>query len=140
MNTKELAALLNNREYREEITRDEEAQAKHAGLVVVFGASDDLMEFRGAIHDELGAYEGTTAYLDADGLVVNECDNERCPYARKLAATAKKIKAVWDKDDYVWDKDDYAWVYQTDIPHETFDIVEDGEKYCRGIVFSLDEV
>lgn len=133
MNTKELAALLNNREYREEITRDEEAQAKHDGLVVVFGASDDLMEFRGAIHEELDAYEGTTAYLDADGLVVNECDNERCPYARKLAATAKKIKAVWDKDDY-------AWFYQTDIPHETFDIVEDGEKYCRGIVFSLNEV
>lgn len=133
MNNKELAALLNNREYREEITRDEEAQAKHAGLVVVFGASDDLMEFRGAIHEELDAYEGTTAYLDADGLVVNECNNEHCPYARKLAATAKKIKAVWDKDGY-------SWVYETDIPHESFDIVEDGEKYCRGIVFSLDEV
>ena len=133
MNTKELAALLNNREYREEITRDEEAQAKSAGLVVVFGAGDDLMEFRGAIHEELGAYEGTTAYLDADGLVVNECDNKHCPYARKLAATAKKIKAVWDKDGC-------TWVYETDIPHESFDIVEDGEKYCRGIVFSLDEV
>ena len=140
MNSKQLAELLNNREYRNELTRNEEFQAVSDNLVIVFGASDDLMEFRGAIHEELDAYEGTTAYLDADGLVVNECDNERCPYARKLAATAKKIKAVWGKDDYVWDKDDYAWVYQTDIPHETFDILDNGEKYCRGIVFSLDEV
>lgn len=132
MNTKELAALLNNREYREEITRDEEAQAKHAGLVIVFGASDDLMEFRGAIHDEYDAYNGTTAFLDADGLLVNECDSEECPHFRKQAAQANKIKAIWDKDGY-------SWVYETDIPHETFDIVEDGETYCRGIVFSLDD-
>lgn len=133
MNTKELAALLNNREYREEITRDEEAQAKHAGLVVVFGASDDLMEFRGAIHNELDAYEGTAAYLDANGLLVNECEDSECIYFIRLKRKAKNINQIWDKDGY-------SWVYETDIPHETFDILEDGEKYCRGIVFSLNEV
>lgn len=134
MNSKQLAELLNNREYKKELTRNEEFQAVSDNLVIVFGASDDLMEFRGAIHEELDAYEGTTAYLDADGLVVNECDNERCPYARKLALTAKKIKAIWH------DNGDYSFTFETDIPHETFDILDDGEKYCRGIVFSLDEV
>ena len=133
MKTKEFAALLNNRQYRNEITRAEASQAEKYNFVIVFGASDDLMEFRGAINKELGAYEGVTAYLDADGLVLNECDNERCPYAKKMAITAKKIKQVWDKDGY-------SWIYETDIPHETFDILEDGEKYCRGIVFSLDAV
>jgi agmatine/peptidylarginine deiminase len=133
MDAKELAELLNGREYRNEITRDEEAAASNKGLVVVFGASDDLMEFRGAINDELDAYEGTTAFINADGLVQNECDNEHCPYARKLAAQAKQIKQVWDKDGY-------SWVFETTIPHSTFDVLEDGEKYCKGIVFYLSDV
>ncbi|HET8685200.1 MAG TPA: hypothetical protein VFM18_00895 [Methanosarcina sp.] len=76
MNSKELAALLNGRQYRAEITKDEECQATQNNLVVVFGASDDLMEFRGAIDDELGAWEGTTAYLTKDGLLQNDCDND----------------------------------------------------------------
>ena len=33
-----------------------------------------------------------------------------------------------------------AWTYRTDIPHETFMIYEDGEPYCRGIVFNIDDV
>ena len=33
-----------------------------------------------------------------------------------------------------------SWSYLTDIPHKTFDIMEDGEIYCRGIVFSLDDL
>ena len=53
----ELAALINGREYTHELT-DKEKSAKDARLVVVFGASEDLMEFRGAINDECGAYGG----------------------------------------------------------------------------------
>jgi hypothetical protein len=37
----------------------------------------------------------------------------------------------------VWGKDDTSWSYETDIPHATFDVLEDGEVYCRGIVFAL---
>lgn len=134
MNSKELATLLNGREYRKEITRDEERLADLNGLVVVFGASDDLMEFRGAINEELSAWEGTTAYVNADGLVLNECNDEHCPYARKAAAQAKKIKSVWH------DSGDFCWTFETDIPHETFDIVEGDENYGKGIVFSLSDV
>lgn len=39
-----------------------------------------------------------------------------------------------------WCKDGYSWTYDTDIPHECFDVYEDGEKYCRGIVFSISDV
>jgi len=131
MTTNELATILNNREYRNEITKEESLLAKNNNIVIVFGASDDLMEFRGAINDELDAYEGTTAYLNADGLLLNECNDERCPYARKLAAQAKTIKSIWDKDGY-------SWVFETDIPHLTFDVLEDGEKYCRGIIFNFE--
>ncbi len=30
-----------------------------------------------------------------------------------------------------------CWTYETDIPHATFDIMEDGEKYCRGTVLDI---
>lgn len=40
-----------------------------------------------------------------------------------------------------WCKDGYSWTYGTDVPHECFDIYDtDGEKYCRGIVFSISDV
>lgn len=134
MNARELSAALNGREYHEEITEAEELAAKEAGLVIIFGASDDLMEFRGAVHDEIGCYEGGDAYFTRRGLLFNECDNEQCPHFARLKKTATIITAVWDGDP------DYSWTYKTSIPHATFDVLEDGERYCRGIVFALADV
>lgn len=134
MSPQELAALLNGREYRKEITAAEEVQARFHGLVVVYGASDDLVEFGGAIHDELGAYNGTTAYLTSDGLLQNECENDECPHFEKMKEKAATIDALWCAED------GYSWTYKTEIPHATFDIMEDGGPYCRGIVFALADV
>lgn len=131
MNIQEFAQILNGREMGQEITPEEAKRAKELGFVVVFGASDDLAEFRGAIYDEVACYDGTDdIYITANGLVEElEC---HCKYAlaarKKEIETAKRIEAIWDEEDY-------SWTYKTDIPHATFDIMEDGEKYCRGIVF-----
>lgn len=133
MDSKTLAAKLNGRTYRDEISKEDAEIAKQNGLVVVFGASDDLMEFRGAIYDEVGCYDGGFAHLTKDGLLENDCDSEDCLHFAKIKASAVKIEAVWESEGY-------AWVYKTDVLHETFDILEDGDKYCRGIVFRLDEV
>lgn len=132
MTAKELAALLNGREYGAEITREEEAKAAESGLVTVFGASDDLCEFRGAYDWETGCWEGGTIFLDENGIaeIGCECENEACKLRQKYLASCKTIEAVWDSEGY-------SWTYKTDIPHETFDILEDGEKYCRGIVFEM---
>lgn len=133
MNSKELASKLSGREYRKEITEEEERQAKADGLVVLFGGSDDLMEFRGSVNDEVSCYEGGVAYLTSAGLFQTECDNDACPHEKRLRNEAVPISAIWDRDGY-------SWVYETMIPHEVFDIMEGGEKYCRGIVFSLRDV
>jgi hypothetical protein len=133
MNAQELAAMLNGREYGEEITDAEEAAAKAHGLVVLFGYSDDNMEFRGAIDDEVGCCDGGEAFLTRDGLLQNECPDVDCPYFAKLLKSAAKIEAVWDTDGY-------SWVYRTDIPHATFEVMEGAEKFCRGIVFALEDV
>lgn len=133
MQKEELAALLNGREYGKETTKAERLEAEAHGLVVVYGASDDLMEFRGAIEDEVSCWNGGTAYLTRDGLLQNDCDNDDCPHFEKMKKAAATIEAVWDKDGY-------SWIYETAIHHATFEILEDGEKYCRGIVFYLVDV
>lgn len=132
-----LASLLNPSAYPfDELTPELDELAKRDRLVVVFGASDDLMEFRGAAHEEIGCYGGGTAYVDARGVLPDrdtiESDDEIADYvARKRRALT--IEAQWDRDGY-------SWVYATTIPHATFEITEDGEPYCRGIVFSLDQL
>ena len=130
MNLIELANLINGRQYGLEITSNEINLAKAAGFVIVFGASDDLMEFRGAIDDELNSYNGVIAYLHGFGLLENDCENEECPYFKKMKKTAFSIEQVWDSEGY-------SWVYKTEIPHEIFDIYDGTDKYCRGIVFDL---
>lgn len=134
MNAKELAVQLNGAEYPLTISAETQKAAKAAGLVIVYGASDDLMEFNGAIYDEIGAYDGTIAYLTAIGLLENDCDNDECPHFEKLKARAVTIEALWNHGE------DYSWKYKTEIPHESFEIVEDGGPYCRGIVFALADV
>lgn len=142
MTPKELAARITGNQYRSEISEELEAVAKSCGLVVVFGASDDLMEFRGAIHDGAGVWGRPPVAVDVDGLLPTFEDADGGPTHRrkdrlrdffKREGRSHEIKARWDHAGS-------SWVYETDIPHETFEIVEDDEPYCRGIVFRLADV
>lgn len=138
MTAKEFASLLNGREIMEEITSAEERQAADTGLVVVFGYSDDNVEFRGAINEEVGSFDGATVYLTKNGVLesptcscAEDCD---CPYFDAARKKAKTIKAVWH------DEGGPCWTFETDIPHETFEVYEDGEVWCVGIVFSMEHL
>lgn len=133
MTRDEAAAALDGNEYRKEGSRELFVAMREAGLVAVYGASDDLMEFNGAIHDEVGCWGGGTAFLTSEGLLVNDCDNDNCPHFDKLKARAATIDAKWGEGGF-------SWRYATDIPHSTFLIKEDGEDYCEGIVFALADV
>ncbi len=101
---------MQNCQYRKELSLMAAAVAEENGLVVVFGASDDLCEIRGAEDDEIDCFDGGEATIAGAKVKIN------------------------------WCKDGYSWTYDTDIPHECFDVYEDGEKYCRGIVFSISDV
>lgn len=102
----DFAKKLNGRTYGNELTLIEEREAKNLGFVVLFGYSDDCAEFRGAYEDEVGCFNGGRVYEDGD----------------------KYINSIWCKGNA-------DWTYETNIPHATFDIYDDGELYCRGIVF-----
>lgn len=143
MTKEQLAEMLNGRQYRSEISREEAATAKDSNLVVVYGASDDLMEFKGAIHEELSAWDGATAYLvkKKEGWEpVSEEDYESYLQVLDDVGMADHLKmyeiyAEWSPED-----PECSWLITTEIPNATFDILEDGELYCRGIVFSLNEL
>jgi len=116
-------ALKNNSEenirYGEELTSELEQEAKEKGIVVVFGASDDLMELRGAIYDEVGCYDGGIGYFNEKGVVKNKCVDKDCPNFHKQLDNLKTIEAVWIEND-----GDFNWIYETEIPHETFEVYD----------------
>ena len=132
LDASELAKLLNGRTIGNEITKEEAKLAKDNNLVVVYGASDDLMELAGAIDDECGAYDGGSIYIYKNELLTphQDCECPYCDYANRQENSVA-ITAIWD------DGQGYAWRYETEIPHYTFDIMEDGEPWCQGIVFDL---
>lgn len=121
MTAQQLALELNNCEYRREITEEQEVTAITYGLVVVFGASDDLTEFRGAIEEEYGNGE---IYFDEYGGQIPE--DELRPNDKK------NMNFIHTKY--------YPFSVQTDIPHSTFTVMEDGELYGTGIVFHIDDL
>jgi hypothetical protein len=129
----EMASRLTGREYGEEIERHEEQEAKQSGLFVIFGASDDLVEIRGVHSDELGVDSGSEWSMTRKGVVMMPDEDEtevleKFGVLQHVAMGGAKITALWCAEA------GYSWTYKTDVPHATFEIVEGGEPYCRGIV------
>jgi hypothetical protein len=141
MTKEKLAELLHGREYGDDITKEETAEYRKSGLVIVFGASDDLLEFRGAIYEELGAFNGTIAKVFKKGdkwEAVNEEDFEEEKI--KMSEYGIDLKGFQIEAEWSPTEPECSWLIKTEIPHATFDIMEDGELFCRGIVFSIDEL
>ena len=124
MTAKQLVEKLDGREYLSEITSEEEKEAEANGLVAVYGYSDDNVELVGAISDEIGAWEGVVFHVDKDG-----------GYRIEDSDTPNRIRAVWCAPG-----SDAAWTFETEIPHEPFNIYEDGELFCVGIVFGMEDL
>lgn len=124
MNAETLAKKLNGVEYRNEVSEELRQKAKENRLVIVYGASDDLLEFDGAIYDEIGAWDGCECYVNEHGEISMNDGNG-----------GQLIEAIWCPE-YL----DTSWEIKTDIPSFAFDVMEDGKLYCRSLVFSLDDI
>ena len=129
MELKEFARLINGRQYDYQMFTKEELQlAKDNRIVIVTGASDDLVELEGAITDEGGCFEGGKIYVKAipnGGIVYN------CERSDVFSFTAKWCE---EKDE---NGNTISWTYDVPIEHDTFMIYEDDEPYCRGFVFRV---
>lgn len=114
-----------------QFTKEEIRTAEENGFVIVYGESDDLMEFRGVIDDEGGCYDGGKIFFDRNGA---------CQFAEDEEDYPNWINAIWCNGKTDDSGKEIVWTYETDIPHETFMIYEGGEPYCRGIVFRIEDL
>lgn len=136
MTSKELAVMLDGNQYGSEIDRVTEKVAADNGLVVVFGYSDDNVELRGAIDDEVGAFDGTTFHVTRSGVIgdIDDTDDDKRYEIYQALSRAEKITAVWH------DTGEPCWTYETEIPHDTFRVLEGEELFCVGIVFNIGDL
>lgn len=130
MTCKELAKLLDGRQYLNEISLDEQKEANMNGLVAVMGYSDDCMLLVGAITEEMYCLEGGKVYIKDDEVYPDKFTNNG-----ELIDECYAIKSIWCPKN-----PDCSWAYETDIPHEIFNIYEDNELYCVGIVFDINHL
>ncbi|QII69955.1 hypothetical protein G8C41_03705 [Apibacter sp. B3706] len=144
MKKEELAQLLNGRQYGDEMTDEEQLQAKKNGLLVCFAASDDLLELRGIIHSGAGVYEGgcVLLYKNKDQKITFLYESDYDEFSDifdkngyPISLRMLPIKAEWCPEELAC-----SWLITTDIPHATFDIYDDEELYCRGIVLELSDI
>ena len=126
MTRDELAAKLNGREYGSEISRLEEDYARANRLLVIFGYSDDVIELKGLISDEVEGFLGSTFTISQKNGKWKIGDRSE---------HGVTIKALWCPKDQPDDRQT-SWLIKSNIPHATFDIMEDGELFCQGAVIS----
>ena len=131
----EFASRLDGIEYLEEREKMwEEAALK--GYVIIFGYSDDGMEMRGAVDDEAGCWNGQTFFLAEDGSITGEQTANRLDAV--WCGTIEGRKAIGAEDGTEDGSATIPWTYIAGFPHARFMMYENGEPYCRGIVFSLE--
>lgn len=124
----EAKRFLHGRKIGSEVLESDQAWLKSAELIVMFGASDDLVEIRGWVYDEIGVYGSREIVFINGELYSSKCESEECPHEAERKKKGVKVNALWGHGGV-------SWSFETSIPHETFDVIEDGEVFCRGIVF-----
>ena len=140
MTKEELAKKLNGSEWPLQITTDL-LDGFESNLIIVHGEGNDVCKISGAITDDYYCFGGGEFLFDKIG-IINSWPNEMYDDEEEAEAyferkeSAHKIKAVW----HGVRNSEYCWTYETDIPHANFDIMENLYKFCRDIVFSLDDL
>jgi hypothetical protein len=140
---KEFAAMLHGRDCQPNMTPDELLLAEQRGFVVVYGDSDDRVEFEGAIRAEgytnplVKDGPAGVLVLSDDGMLLEKDTDLYTEYFNKN----RNIISV-----FYCSKDGLNWAFESDIPHETFLTYDGGydEEYAdfdggfaRCIVFEI---
>ena len=132
MTKEELAARLDGREYRSETTNVDIVDAMNSGLVMIYGASDDLVELEGTITEEIGvSSRGSEFWLFRSGIPVSECGDDDCPYFKREREKAELFFVEYTTT---------GWRFTTSVPHAAFTIFENGEVYGTGIVIDVNDL
>ena len=128
MNIKEFANNLGTRPMGDEVPYHMVCEAQRLNYLVIFGASDDLVEICGKHHYEFDAFRPMTLYVTKHR--VYSADEIHPAHAKPIHVEYSEPTANHPA----------LWKFKTDIPHATFDVVEEGETgiFCRGIVIDAE--
>lgn len=135
MELKEFADMINGRQYDYKMFSKEELElAKENRIVIVCGASDDLIEFEGAITDEGDCWNGGDIYIKAvpAGFILLALPDTEEPEEPDGFVFRAKWCEEKDENGVV-----IPWTYDVPFEHETFMVYEDDKPYCRGFVFHV---
>ncbi len=139
INKEQLAELLHN---QESISTEHEELASDNGLIIINGESDDITSFLGAVDDETGG-DDSFILKNKDGHLIilpdsNFQELKDLIDELNLDITIKKvvINAEWCPEHVPC-----SWlITTTDVPFANFDLMKDGELFCRGIVIDTKDV
>ena len=151
----DLAQLLDGNEYRDELYNEYGINVsdicKNNKWVIIYGASDDLIEFNGFIDDEDGAWDGALCKLvkPGDFYLKNE-DEETYKKSKnyKFVPISENELNIIKNNNYkdtcvveqLWCPDDSEASWQVNVkgvPFARFNIMEDEELYCEAAVIDL---
>ena len=134
----QLAEEVDGLQYPLYIPKNLIAKAKNERLVILYGSSDDLMEFEGAILDEVGIGDGGKVTIGPNGLVPEweDLNKDNPKIVKDYLENQDKNNTITA----IWDDKGVPWTYKTTIPHYQFAVLEDDDVYCLGLVFSLDDL
>lgn len=121
-------------------------ELKADGIILAFGMSDDLLEFSGALNDECEAWNGTVERLvphkDGSVSVFDEDENKETAELNRLQIRRlTEVRANWCPENEK--KEIWASWHITSPDSEffgSFDIFEDGELYCRGLIIPVERL
>lgn len=121
---KDLAAIMNGRQKYFEINQKIEKKAKTHGLVVCFTRGWHIV-FHGAFY--------------ADCSVFNKQRNTFCFSKKGEVTRISNLPDFQNKIDLISQENPEYYCFETDIPHETFDLLtlSKNNVICKGIVFNV---
>ncbi|MBQ8806584.1 MAG: hypothetical protein IJZ68_09100 [Bacteroidaceae bacterium] len=128
MNIKEFAENLGTRPTGDEVPYHMVCEAQHQRYLVIFGASDDLVEICGHHHYEFDAFRPTTLYVTRNRVYSSD---EIHP------TTAKPIHVEYSTPTAT---NPALWKLTTEIPHATYNIMDGDELFCKGLVIDLNNL
>ncbi len=157
-NIEDLAKLLDGNEYGDELDNeyniDVEAICRKNKWVIVFGYSDDLIEFRGFIDGEDGAWDGALMKLVKPGDFYMEDEDEETYKKSKeytfVSINESELKEIQNNGyqnicvvEMLWSPNDSNASWQVNskgAPFVRFNIMEDEELYCEAAIIDLSKL
>ena len=121
----EIKKIINNISYRDSrsgMPNKAFELARDHGYTILYGASDDLLELEGSVNDEVGAWDG----FSFDDMEPDDFETDTYNLLKK-----HQLELLWCPDD------EKSWAFKIgneEADFTTFNILEDDEVYCEGII------